>query len=288
MIIVRIIGGLGNQMFQYAFGFSLSKRTGQQFKLDIAGFDSCSLRTFSLSYYGLKEDFATKDEVKTLKFCEESLITKLLRKTKKKPPPFADTYKSESQNSEEISLSNKGAYYDGYWQNEIYFKDYRKDLINLFSITSTSSDTKEYLQKISTTESVSLHVRRGDYVANLHTKNVHGLCDIPYYRDSYEMISRKVNKPHFFIFSDDLAWAKENLKFVAPLTFIEFDDAATDNEEVFLMSQCHHNIIANSSFSWWGAWLNQHENQVVAAPRHWFADKLRKTSSLTPKSWNRL
>ncbi len=275
-------------MFQYAFGYSISKQSGQLLKLDISGFGSNSLRTFSLIMYGIKAEFATKDDIQMHKFQNESLIAKLLRKTKRKLPPFADTYQSESKNPEDIYISNKGAYYDGYWQNENYFKDYREELVDLFSIKGTSSDTEDYLQQISTTESVSLHVRRGDYVTNPHTNRNHGLCDIAYYRDSIEMISREVNKPHLFIFSDDLAWAKENLNFAVPSIFIELGEAAPDHEEIFLMSQCHHNIIANSSFSWWGAWLNQNENKIVAAPRKWFADESKDTSTITPKSWIRL
>ena len=147
--------------------------------------------------------------------------------------------------------------------------------------------TQQYKQEIIATESVSLHVRHGDYVTNADTNSFHGVCSLDYYKNAVSKIKQEMPLP-FFIFSDDIIWAKENLDFIGNMTFIEYNGATPDHEEMYLMSLCQHNIIANSSFSWWGAWLNQNPNKIIIAPQNWFNDVSLDTKDLIPNEWIRL
>lgn len=270
MIIVNIIGGLGNQMFQYAFAYTLSKQNKIKLKLDISDFDTYALRQYSLDRYCITDEIASIEEINQLKYKKKNILAKFCRKHTKQ-------YKQDN------------IYFEGYWQSEKYFQDYKDDLLKIFILKeSIHTKSKQYQQQILASQSVSMHIRRGDYISNAHTNSVHGVCELSYYQQATSLLEEKVIKPHFFIFSDDLTWAKENLSFIKHKTFIELERNTPDHEEMFLMSQCQHNIIANSSFSWWGAWLNQNPQKITIAPQHWFNDSARNTTDLIPKSWLRL
>jgi hypothetical protein len=131
-------------------------------------------------------------------------------------------------------------------------------------------------------------VRRGDYVTSPKTNSVHGTCSLEYYYDSFNLIEKQHKNSHYFIFSDDIEWCKQNLEFIKNKTFIELSANERDHEEMYLMSQCKHNIIANSSFSWWGAWLNQNPDKMVIAPKKWFHDQQINTNDLIPDTWIRI
>ena len=135
---------------------------------------------------------------------------------------------------------------------------------------------------------MSLHVRRTDYVQNALTNKIHGVCDQDYYASCVRYIGDQVSNPHFFIFSDEPQWAKDNLMFDFPMTVVDCNDASRNYEDLRLMSTCKHNIIANSSFSWWGAWLNSNPNKIICAPKQWFTDSTRNTKDLIPSNWIRL
>jgi hypothetical protein len=291
MIIVKIIGGLGNQMFQYAFGYAMASKLKTELKLDITNFENYSLRKYELGLYDLKDNFASKDEIEYIKYQHENFLQKLGRKLLKKPKKLSSNYyKEKTFSHDENANSLKGdLYLDGYWQSQKYFEHYSDTLLNIFQIRNPLHKiTREYEIKIKKTYSVSIHVRRGDYVANPRTNNVHGTCSLDYYKNTISMIMAKIHKPKFFIFSDDLLWTKENFNFLSGKEFIETHKEVPDHEQIYLMSQCKHNIIANSSFSWWGAWLNQNPNKIVIAPKRWFNDPSIDTSDLIPKSWFRI
>ena len=175
---------------------------------------------------------------------------------------------------------------DGYWQSEKYFKNIKDEIIKSFTpIHDISEKAKQYIKEIENSNSVSLHVRRGDYVDNTMFKGS-GLTitEMPYYKDAIEFINSKVENPKFFIFSDDIAWCKENFEFLEDKTFI--DDTKSAIDDMVLMSRCEHNIIANSTFSWWGAWLNRNKNKIVIAPKVWY--KTNHELHLAPKEWIKL
>lgn len=285
MIIVNIIGGLGNQMFQYAFAYTISQKKQSQLKLDICKFDTYDLRKYSLDHYYIDNEIADHEEIGRLKYKKANVLARFFRK---QPSEFSDSYYRESSFQFDKDVANKfgDIYIEGYWQSEKYFQDYREDLLQLFTLKeSIHSKSKQYQFQIQACQSVSLHIRRGDYVNNVHINSVHGICELNYYRQATSLLVNKVIKPHFFIFSDDITWAKENLEFIKHRTFIELELDIPDHEEMLLMSQCQHNIIANSTFSWWGAWLNQNPDKVVIAPLSWFLDSSIDTSDLIPNSW---
>jgi len=288
MLIVNIIGGLGNQMFQYAFAYGMSQEKNETVNLDIHSFGDYDLRNYELELFDIKATFVSKEDVEKFKYKKENFIEKIVRKLSRKVKPFSRYYYKEPHFNfdKNIYNLNDNVYFDGYWQSEKYFKSYRDELLKQFRLKKDIDiQSQKYKDEIKGTESVSLHIRRGDYVTNKHTNSVHGICSLEYYKDAVLNIEEKVGNIHLFIFSDDLNWAKENLDFINNITFIELPEDVPDHEEMYLMSLCKHNIIANSSFSWWGAWLNQHENKMVIAPKLWFNDISIDTSDLIPEDW---
>lgn len=291
MVIIHMLGDLGNQMFQYAFGYATVKKKNEVFKLDINKFELYDLRNYELELFSIDTKIASGEEVKKLKYNEENIFDKLFRKIRTKERKLSDRYYKEVHfNFDKNVFESKGdIYFEGYWQSEKYFKDYRDDLLKQFTLKEEIHlKSQHYRQKIKDAESVSLHIRREDYVTNTHTNSVHGTCTLEYYQNAVLKIKEKISNAQFFIFSDDLDWAKENLDFIDRITFVELDKEVPDHEEMYLMSQCKHNIIANSSFSWWGAWLNQNPDKIVIAPEKWFNDTTINTSDLIPESWIRL
>ena len=271
MIIVNIIGGLGNQMFQYAIGKALSLKSKQKLKLDLTSFKNYPLRNFELDVFKIDPEIASTEEISQVKQNKLNFTEKYFH-----------------FDSEILDL-NQSAFLVGYWQSEKYFINYKNIILKEFILKNELSHQSNQFQKIiESTVSVSLHIRRGDYVTNPTTNSVHGTCSLAYYKNAVSLISNRLKDPHFFIFSDDLDWAKENLDFIDNITFVELDENIPDYEEMYLMSQCKHNIIANSSFSWWGAWLNQNVDKIVIAPQKWFEDETINTNDLIPDSWIRL
>ena len=177
----------------------------------------------------------------------------------------------------------------GYWQSENYFLEIRDILLN--EISPKYKLRPEYGQaksKIDLSESVAIHVRRGDYVSNPRSANLNGVLPLRYYQNALDYIKLNLNHPHFFVFSDDIPWVKSHFDFRGENhTFIEGVKDPNAIEELELMRSCKHHIIANSSFSWWGAWLGSNKNQVVIAPSQWYASKLTPPELLPPQ-WVRL
>ena len=262
MIIIKIKGGLGNQLFQYAVGRALALHHRLPLKLDLTIFKTYKLHRYLLDQFAIQADIATEDEIIKLKG-RNNVLFSALRKAglvKRK------SYLKEKRSSyfDASVFKNDDVYLDGYWQNELYFSDIREELLrDLTSISSMSDLGVVYMEGIKKSNSVSLHVRRGNYL-NLKNFNV---LDINYYMKAVEYMRKNVEKPTFYIFSDDLEWCKNSLGFLDNCVFV--DSTRTEIDDLKLMSFCQHNIIANSSFSWWGAWLNQNCKKTVIAPKGW-------------------
>jgi hypothetical protein len=174
----------------------------------------------------------------------------------------------------------------GYWQAEKYFSKIAEQIREDFSFKPTiGSKDAILIDQINKVNAVSLHVRRGDYVNNPATATTHGLCSLDYYRKAINYLAQRELQPHFFVFSDDINWVKSNLEINFPCQYVDHNRGAESFNDMRLMSLCNHNIIANSSFSWWGAWLNQRVDKIVIAPNQWFADGKVNTMDLRPKSW---
>jgi hypothetical protein len=293
MIIVNLKGGIGNQLFQYALGRHLSIMNKTDLRLDIHGFKSYKWHNYSLQLFSINEVFFPHN-IKNLLYLHfhkwkdnHATGNKKFRITEETLQPF------------DPAVLNAGSnlYLDGYWQSEKYFKDIRQVLLKDLMITRDfNSINGKISSSITSSNSVSVHIRRGNYVANPRVNEVHGTCTQEYYDKSAEYILQKVQDAHFFIFSDEIEWAKANFKINARHTFVDnnkgFDGENYQDEknvdDLRLMSLCRHNIIANSSFSWWGAWLNENPEKIVIAPGKWFNDPKMDTVDLIPENWVRL
>lgn len=291
MVVIKPIGGLGNQMFQYAVGRHLAHLLGTELKLDISGYENCNLRKYELGSFNIVENFASPREVKTLTSQKNGALARLVQCLLRRPKDRAPSHIRESYfhfDSEILNLPNN-VYLDGYWQSEKYFNNIEDVIRKEFAITVLQTGKNQKMAElISSRESVSLHVRREDYVSNLHTSKVHGTCGLDYYARAIAEIYSRVDSPHFFVFSDDVEWSKANLDISHPVVFVDHNNALRSYEDLRLMSQCRHHIIANSSFSWWGAWLNPDSDKTVIAPDRWFNKEDIDTTDLLPESWIKL
>ena len=285
MIIIKLIGGLGNQLFQYSLGRSLSIKNNDIFKLDLSDFEENKDRHYSLGNFKIIENFATQFEIAKIK---KSGVLKLVDKLKPYYKRTVIKYKGYDFDPNILKLSGN-FYLDGYWQSEKYFKDVeniiRKEIALKESLPPKYS---ELINKIKNSNSVSVHIRRGDYVANKKFSAVYNLLDEKYYQRAVKFIAEKISDPRFFIFSDDIEWAKRNLDIPYPKIFVSGENEMKDYEELILMSLCKHNIIANSSFGWWGAWLNKNPDKIVISPDKWFNNETDSAKDLIPQNWIRL
>ncbi len=291
MIIVKLIGGLGNQMFQYAVGRHLAIRNESILKLDISGFKNYTLRNYDLNHFDIQENIATLEDLSRVLFPSGKPIHKIEKYLKMK---FANVQKIQYIKEQDINFHpailslGDNTYLDGYWQSEKYFSDIEDVIRKEFTVKSKPDPINEsYLGEIRDCESVSVHVRRGDYVSNPTTAQVHGFLGLGYYQKALSIILENTDRPHFFVFSDDLEWAEGNIKTDAPITYVKYN-GAKNYEDLRLMSACKHHIIANSSFSWWGAWLSPDREKIVIAPRRWFKSDRLNARDLIPESWHKI
>ena len=285
MIIVKLNGGLGNQLFQYSLGRKLSIKNKDAFKLDLSGFTVDNLRSYSLGHFNIIENFASDEDINKIK---KSGVWKFVDKLKPYCKRSAIKYKGYDFDPN-ISKLSGDFYLDGYWQSEKYFQDIeniiRKEIMFKESLPSKYT---ELIRDIKNSNSVSIHIRRGDYITNKKFSKVYNLLDEKYYQKAVKFIAEKISDPHFFIFSDNINWVKQNLNIPYLKTFVSGDNETKDYEELILMSLCQHNIIANSSFSWWGAWLNKNADKIVISPDKWFNDKIGNAKDLIPENWIKL
>lgn len=290
MIIVRLNGGLGNQLFQYAAGRMLSVLHGTSIKLDLTVFEYHKLRHYSLGAFHIQESFAAPEEIteaqREIRKGAGRNKRPLWRRFNRRREWTAFREEYLGPYDAGILETSKNVYLDGYWQSEKYFADIQ-DLIRREFIVRYEQDSQstKIAEEIVRTDSVSVHFRGADYLSDPATYHTHGVCEPEYYEKSVRIIQGKITSPHFFVFSDDPFWCENNLHFDDPVTFISHNSGQREYEDLRLMSLCKHNIIANSSFSWWGAWLNRNKSKVVVAPKRWLSDPFYDTRDLIPKEW---
>ena len=293
MIIVRLTGGLGNQMFQYAAGKAIARRTNLPLKPDITSFGKNKFRSYRLNHFNVQEYFATEKEIRRFrKPRHRQIIAFAVYKIFEWVFPWheqKEIRELRSSYNPDVLKIKKSAYLTGYWQSEKYFADIADIIRHEFTVKNEPDEiNRRMLAKIESVNAVSLHVRRGDYITNPKTLKFHGVLGLDYYVRALDLIVKKVKEPQIFVFSDDIPWVKENLKTSLPLTFVEHNGVEQDYEDLRLMSRCKHHIIANSSFSWWGAWLNENPQKIVIAPKQWASNetmKKRQTSDVIPDEW---
>lgn len=294
MIITRLIGGLGNQMFQYAAGRALSLRMGVELKVDTSGFETYGLRRYELGAYPIAAEIASPEELALVgggvpapRSRWRSVLHRWIGGSSVPSPAL---YREPHFPFDaDLARQSPPIYMDGYWQSERYFSDVaeilRRDLTPREPLDPVNAETAS---EIVGSEAVSLHVRRGDYVTNAHTNAYHGTCSLDYYRAAIEHIGSHVASPRLFVFSDDADWTRKNLNTDLPTTYVSANPPDRGFRDIQLMSLCRHHVIANSSFSWWGAWLNPRSDKIVVAPSQWFAAGGNDTRDLVPDRWVRI
>lgn len=286
MIVSRLIGGLGNQMFQYAAGRALARRRGVPFRIDRRAFADYRTHAFGMDCFQAELADAPADQLPGA--VRESRLNRLLRPLLRAPMKvYAE--KAFTFDAEVLALPD-GTYLDGYWQSEKYFADAADVVRADFTVRHAPSPANQrWLEHIRASNSVSLHVRRGDYVTNPSAAAVHGTCDLDYYRRAVQHVAQASGvEPVVFVFSDDPDWVAANLQLSCPMHLVRDNDAATNYEDLRLMTACRHHVIANSSFSWWGAWLDPRPEAIVVAPQRWFAAGTPDARDLVPQRWVRL
>ena len=290
MIVVRVCGGLGNQLFQYAVGRRLAAVHQTELVLDTYWYAHTpprdTLRTFELLHYPVQARLVAGSEALWCRL-HGGRIARRLPFLPRRWKHFSE--KGFAFDAAVLRLPDE-VYLDGYWQCYRYFEDLAGLIrAELSPIDLLGAQDKHIAQQMRATRSVSVHVRRGDYVSS-PTAAQHGVCGLDYYSAAVDRVRsalRESPEMHFFVFSDDPSWARENLVLPGGTTFVTHNGTAKAFQDLRLMSLCKHHVVANSSFSWWGAWLNPDPGKLVICPRRWFADD-RDTSSLAPSEWIRL
>lgn len=277
MLIIKYNGGLGNQIFQYVFGASKAKELGVELSFDMSFFKKHSKkRPYMMGIFGIKSK-ENKDFRAPLYWT--------LRKTIKGDKFLGlNIYRESAFIFEEKSKNIKdNTFIEGFFQSAKYFDD--EIIKNLNFIAPINSKTQEIENSMQGLNTVSIHIRRGDYVSKAVYKNLYNELTVAHYKSAIEIIKEKVENPVFYVFSDDPIWAKENLGIEA--TFVSHNSGNDSWQDMYLMSKCKHNIIANSSFSYWGAMLNKNENKIVIAPKKWFnGDSIENsTKDIYPENW---
>lgn len=282
MIIVRLLGGLGNQFFQYALGRNLALKLKTELKFDLFSYDVDKKRVYELDKYNIS------DQVK-IWGRPRAIFKRVLNHLNIKSDGITYLPEKKFNFDPNVLRSKNNIYLGGYWQSYKYFESIN-DLIKEELTLKQKPDQKNagFLQLVKKeSESVGLHIRRGDYISDKRSAAHHGAKGLEYYGKAIDYIGSKLSHPSFFIFSDDIAWVKENLKINAPTFYADFNSPGKGSEDLRLMSNCNHFIIANSSFSWWAAWLGLNLHKIVIAPKLWFMDPKIDTSDLIPDNWVR-
>lgn len=292
MIIVRIMGGLGNQLFQYAYAANL-RELGYEVYIDaerpyrnFVEEQKYIERNYQLNNFNILLPTINMKNLKGWKYLNNStLADKVFLELGKKECLKNCFIKEEWVNENWKPGKFKNYYLWGTYQNEAYIKNVRGQLLRELTPKKKIKIQANLKALLSSREVVGVHIRRGDYLE--HQKEL-GLCSIEYYRKAIQYIKKQVISPVFFFFSDDLAWVQENIIMEngEEYYYINEDSKLQDYEELLVMSKCRHNIIANSSFSWWGAWLNRNVDKIVIAPKVWFRNGLN--SNIVAKGWKRI
>lgn len=298
-ILIRLWGGLGNQMYQYALAKKLSiLNNNAEIKLDISYFENYYW-PFELNKLNIKASIANKEDI--FHFDNGSLSRKAGKLIEKIPwirvkdfirKPFSKVFTEPevSFNPEVLNIRND-VYLKGYWSSYKYFDDIREVLLEDFSFKEKMNDENKKVSDLinSTDSSVSLHIRRGDYISLPEAKKVfRSPFEDGFYDKAVSEIEKRIDNPEFFLFSDEPEWVKENLKLKHKHRIIDINKGKNNYWDMKLMSLCKHNIIANSTFSWWAAYLNQNKNKLVFAPKAWINDSRYIIEDILPPDFIKL
>jgi len=297
LIVIKLMGGLGNQMFQYAAGRSLSLRLGTELKMDRSFLDGPQTgntpRSYELGDLCVREEFADSRELAELTGREATRWQTALLRLRQEAGLSRyrpNVLRESGFRFQPGFLTVSGdVYMEGYWQSEKYFSGDSDVIRREFSLRRPlEGRDRELAAAVEGENSVSVHVRRGDYVRRTETMRFHGVCGEEYYRRCADIVSQRIPDPHFVVFTDDPGWARESIRTRHRITFVDWDAPRPGSTDLELMSRCRHHVLANSSFSWWGAWLGTHPGDLVLAPERWFNEPEMDTADLLPASWERV
>jgi Glycosyl transferase family 11 len=299
MIITRLWGGLGNQLFQYAYGYSIAMQNKCDLVLDTRFYEDffieknkrftrqkVQILNLNLEHSTLYRDIDVK--LPLVSILQKKNMNRLIRIPKRFNVSINNGYRyvKETRFNYDENLSQlKGQYFylDGYWQCEKYFNKYRNEILKQFVIRSNTVEEYLNVNSIRSTCSVAVHIRRGDYVNN-HNKfsNLYLLTET-YYKRAMQFFTSKFGTPNFYIFTNDVKWAMDKFSDFHNCTFVNVDRNMSDIEEFQIMASCRHQIISNSTFSWWAGWLNIYPEKIVIAPDKWFGNR-----DIIPATWDTL
>lgn len=283
MVVTRLIGGLGNQMFQYACGRALAEQYRVPLKLDVRGFNQYKLHQYLLGKFSISGDVAGNSELpKTFQIGPWSI-----HRFPGNPLRQQYRYVRERSFNYDPALKDQGpnVYLDGYWQSEKYFLPVRNILLKELQLVEPLDDqNKRFVERMSAPKTVALHVRRGDYVKNPDYIS----CGVEYYRHAVKTIAEQASDVSLFVFSDDPAWVQQHIHLDVPTTYLTHNVGTANYKDLVLMSQCAYSVVANSSFGWWGAWLKTRTDGFTIAPARWYTNPATPTQDLLPRAWKTL
>ncbi len=294
MIVTKLQGGHSNQLFQYAIARRLAIEHQTTVGLDIDWFTDVpqtdTIREYELGCYPLKAEIVNPKKLTIVDprqpHGRKDILLKKIGISKKVWMHYEE---GQGFHSNFLSLPDNTMLV-GFWQSEKYFKDIRDILLKeLEPTTPLSKKNKTYLKDITSHTSISIHIRRGDYVQNKNANAFHGVLPLSYYQKGITYIKEhsKEKDIKVFVFSNDIGWCKKNIQFDVPIEFIEGNTLGSD--DMRLMKHCKHFVMANSTFSWWGAWLATSKNKIVVAPKRWFLDESADNAiDIVPNEWVRL
>jgi hypothetical protein len=293
MVIVELSDGLGNQMFQYAAGRRLAHRRGSVLKLALTELvpraPGIASRSYGLRHLNIQERFATSTDLARVVEIERGASRRWQAKVLRAVAPLHLMAEQHFHFDHSILAAPDNVYLRGYWQSERYFDDVADLIRSEFALRhALSPKSQQIAAHIEQTMAVGIHVRRGDYVSSPQRLRYHGTCEPEYYTRCMRAVAERVERPHCFVFSDDPGWVRDNLHLDHPVTIVAHNGPERDFEDLHLMSRCRHFIIANSTFSWWAAWLSASHGKFIVAPARWFADAPHDTCDLLPAAWQRM
>lgn len=295
MIYIKLQGGLGNQMFEYAFAKALALKLNDEVTIDLSGITNLTHNIYSLDHFNIDAHTIDKYDVEQRKKIGMKIVNSLTWRAYNKGGNLAK-YKVEKNYQwlfnmfgiytctdgyvKTYNTLSKDKYLIGFFQSSKYFNEYKDIIKKEFTVKDkVLKQNENILKDILNSNSVCLHIRRGDYTKVVN----HLVCDIDYYLKAVNLIKEKVDNPKFYIFSDDINWVKENVNFNTDVNYIEGNNP--NYEELRLMYSCKHFIISNSSFSWWASYLSDNKDKVVVAPSRWFNDPTQ-VSHIFEDYWN--
>jgi hypothetical protein len=289
-VLVHLMGGLGNQMFQYAAARAVAVRCNAPLVLDASWLSDGAQRPFALGPFHIKADILQPAPSRSpLSLALWHFAQRLSRRFAPRRLG-APIYREKSFRYDDgVRSCRAPVYMSGYFQSEKYFADCREIIFEDFQVASPPRPAARALvDRMAASDAICLHVRRGDYVTNPSANAFHGLCPLDYYYRGLDDVARHLARPECFVFSDDPAWVRQNLKLSVPMTVVDIHGPDEAHEDLRLMAACRSYVIANSSLSWWGAWLGRHPGKRVVAPRQWFRSPSRDAADLIPEHWVRL